>query len=152
MTVHARRIASVPIRTASETWRAICDLIAPHGSAARSDLDAATGLGSMLIAEEYSADDPIIVSGSGPQLRLYTLHSDEALETEAEEDPLAFDPTAGDWKMSLPCGEVDLSAAQSAARKFDRVEVRALGAVANTAATVGTRTRPVIDLAELERE
>ena len=152
MTVHARRIASVPIRTASETWRAICDLIAPYDSAARSDLDAATGLGSMLIAEEYSSDDPIIVSGSGPQLRLYTLHSDEALETEAEEDPLAFDPTAGDWKMSLPCGEVDLSAAQSAARKFDRIEVRALGAVANSAATVGTRTRPVIDLAELERE
>lgn len=152
MTVHARRIASVPIRTASETWRAICDLIAPHDSVARSVLDAATGLGSMLIAEEYSADNPIIVSGSGPQLRLYTLHSDEALESDAEEDPLAFDPTAGDWKMSLPCGEVDISEAQLAAREFDRIEVRALGAAAHTAVTVVTRTRPVIDLAELERE
>ena len=151
MTVHSRRIASVPVRTTSETWRAICQLVASSESPVRSMLDHATGLASMLIAEEYTKDDAIILSGGGPQLRFYTLHGDDALGDAAEELPVSFDP-GYDWTVSLPCGDVDLAEAVAAAAKLEHFEVRALGSHAATPTTNGVRTRPVIDLAELERK
>jgi len=152
VTVHSRRVSSVPKRTPSETWRAICDLLAPPESVARPELDQMVGLASMLIADEYSCRDPIVVSGGGPQLRIYTLHGDEALEDEAVEDPFAFDPTTGEWNVSFPCGENDLEEAETIAGMFPRAEVRLLGTRSNQTESATSRSRPVIDLFELERE
>jgi hypothetical protein len=151
VTVHARRIASVPKRSASETWRAISDLLAEPGTEARRVLDQALGLASMLIAEEYTRGDAITVTGAGPQLRVYTLHGMNAIEADAEEDPFAFVPTSGDWKVSFPCGDADLDAAQEIAAQLQRVEVRGIGVDLDKATSTKSRIRPVIDIAELER-
>ena len=47
MTVFARRIVAAPVRTASDTWAAIVDLLAPEpNSQARSELLGIAGVAS----------------------------------------------------------------------------------------------------------
>lgn len=157
MTVHARRLASVPRRGPIDTWRAICDLVCTGGDA-RAELDAIAGVAAALMAEEYTRDEPIVVTGTGPQVRIYTLHGDQAIEADTSEElPLSHDPTAGSWVLSLPCGADDLADARAAVAGAAHVEVRALGqdvgeATASTVTTTSTSTRrPVIDLAALEQ-
>lgn len=152
MTINARRVASIPMRTPSETWNAICDLLVPGDSVALPELELMVGLASMLIADEYSRDDPIIVSGAGPQLRIYTLHGNDALEDEVTEDSFAFDPTEGEWEVSFPCGEGDLEEAREIAKAFARVAVRPLGTSLTAVEATSSRSQPVVDLVEMGRE
>lgn len=154
MTVNARRIASIPRRTATETWRSICDLITESGSEARQELDAITGIASALITEEYTRDAPIIVSGNGPQVRVYTLHGDDAIGADPlDETSLSQTPTKETWRLSLPCGEDDLDEATQATSRSPHVEVRSLAedAAASARVAADAKLRPVIDLAALER-
>jgi hypothetical protein len=157
MTVHARRLASVPCRGPIDTWRAVCDLVSSGGDA-RAELDGIAGVAAALIAEEYTRDEPIVVTGTGPQVRIYTLHGDRAIEADTSEElPLSHDPTAGSWVLSLPCGADDLADARVAVAGAAHVQVRALGqdvgeATAPTMATASMSTRrPVINLTALEQ-
>lgn len=155
MTVHARRIASIPRRGPIETWHAICDLLCAEGNA-RAELDGVAGCAAALIAEECTRDSPIIVSGSGPQVRIYTLHGDQAIEVDiSEETALSHQPTTGSWILSLPCGEDDLGEFEAAVRSAPHVEVRPMdqATVASTASATTTWAgrRPVIDLAALDQ-
>ncbi len=156
MTVHARRIASVPRRGPIDTWRAICDLLCEDDDDARAELDGIAGIASALIAEEYTRDAPIIVSGVGPQVRIYTLHGDHAIEADlSEELALSHAPTAGSWILSLPCADDDLDESQEAVRRAPHVEVRLLdqptAQAAMAAAVASSAGRPVIDLTALEQ-
>ena len=64
--VVARRVASVPARTASETWRTIVDLLAPNPDHPdRDELEAVGGVASSSIASEATGDDAIVVYGGG---------------------------------------------------------------------------------------
>jgi hypothetical protein len=126
MTVVARKFISVPERTATATWKAISDLLAPDsGSHAAGELASISGIASSLITRE-SMTSPIIIYGSGPRIRIYCLYNDDATEgDDANESPLAFNATAGDWKMSLPCPEDDLSWVRTAlSAKSSRISVR----------------------------
>lgn len=122
MSVIARRIVASPVRTASEVWQIIVDLIAPaDGSEARSELGAVAGVGCSLIAAESMRTAPIVVSGVGPRVRIYCLYDDDAIIGErANEGALPVDITAGDWLMSLPCPTEDLSWVQTALIKHSR--------------------------------
>jgi hypothetical protein len=62
-------------------------------------------------------------------LRIYAVYGDDAICGEGvREDPLSFDPTDGDWRMSLPCPAHDLAwVERSLARVSSRVRARALG-------------------------
>lgn len=154
MTVHARRIASIPRRTATETWHSICQLVTEPGTEARQELDAITGIASALITEEYTRGAPIIVSGGGPQVRVYTLHGDDAIDADPlDETSLAQYPAQGDWRISLPCGQDDLDEAAQATAQSAHVEVRSLeeSATASARDAIDAQLRPVIDLAALER-
>jgi hypothetical protein len=155
MTVHARRIASIPRRTATETWQAICEMLTTPGSPARQELQGIVGIASALITEEYLRDAAVIVSGAGPQVRIYTLHGEAAIEADPlDETPLSHDPTGGDWKVSLPCGESDLDEARDAVNAFPHVEVRSLVDDAPAPSSRGAETsnrRPIINLAALEQ-
>ncbi|HEX8674875.1 MAG TPA: hypothetical protein VF710_23450 [Longimicrobium sp.] len=124
MTVVARRLASVPARSAVDTWDAIVELIAPDPkSSARTDLNAAAGVACSLIAGEMSA--PIVVYGSGPRLRVYCLYGDAAIDgDDVTEGPLTYVPTEGDWHMSLPCPEEELDWVQRRLRSSMRVSAR----------------------------
>jgi hypothetical protein len=115
MSVYARKFAATPIRTASETWAAISELISKENSAARTELVSVTGIASCLIADETPKDNPIIVFGNGPRLRIYCLYGEDAVVgDDKDESDLSWNPTEGDWKMRLPCGSEDLEWVQKA--------------------------------------
>lgn len=119
MTIIARRIIAEPVRSASETWEIIVDLLAPEaGNKAREELLTATGVASSLVAAEAMKDAPIVVYGSGPRVRIYCLYGEEAIVGEnANESKLTTSPVDGDWAMSLPCPEEDLEWVQTALKK-----------------------------------
>jgi hypothetical protein len=126
MTVIARSFISIPVRSAKETWSAICGILAPQGdSEAAKELLSVAGIASSLIAREAMIS-PIVVHGSGPRIRIYCLYHQEAIEgDDSNENPLSFDATAGDWKMSVPCPADDLAWVQSAfAEKTKRISAR----------------------------
>lgn len=126
MTTVARKFVSVPERTATATWKAISDLLAsdPNSSAA-GELASISGIASSLITRE-AMNSPVVVYGSGPYVRVYCLYNEDAIEGDnANEGPLAFDATAGDWKLSLPCPVDDLPWVQRALRnKSTRISAR----------------------------
>jgi len=130
VSVAARTIASIPARTAIDTWNVIVDLIDPHDrSNTRRELTAIAGVACSLITDETLMDDALVVYGSGPRTRIYTVHGDDAVAGDGvREDALSFDPTGGDWRISVPCLPEDLPWVQrSLARASSRVQARALG-------------------------
>jgi len=109
MTVIARRVASTPARTATQTWEKIVGLIAPDAaSAARQELAKAKGIACASISAEVIKDAPIIVWGSGPRLRIYCAFGEDALTGDGvNEDAVVSVPTDGNWRMSIPCTPED---------------------------------------------
>lgn len=126
MSVIARRFVSVPERTAIATWKAISALLAadPASDPAR-ELASVAGIASSLITRE-AMTSPVIVYGSSPRVRIYCLYNDDAIEgDDANEAPLSFDATDGDWKMSLPCPADDLTWVQNSLKgKTARISAR----------------------------
>jgi hypothetical protein len=110
MTVLARRIIATPARSAAEAWNVIAGLLAPDiKSAARREIIAVTGIASALIASEAMKNSSIVVSGTGPRIRIRCLYDEDAiLGDEANEQAFAMCPTEGAWEMSLPCPAEDL--------------------------------------------
>jgi hypothetical protein len=126
-TVIARRIVSTPVRSVSETWATICQLLAPDlASAARRELSAVQGVASSSIASEATKDAAIVVWGGGPRARIYTVFDDDAITNDGvNEDAFPRSPTAGDWRMSIPCPPEDVAwmraqLAQLSSRVFAR--------------------------------
>lgn len=110
-TVLARRVASTPLRTASQTWLKITEILAPDpASAARAELRNAAGVACASISSEATRDDAIVVWGAGPRVRIYCVFDDDAITgDDVSEDPLLKSPTDGDWKMSIPCLPEDVT-------------------------------------------
>jgi len=108
-TVISRRVAATPLRTSSEVWELMCQLLAPDSaSLARGVLDRATGVACSSIASEVLKGDAVVVYGSGPRIRLYCLYDEDAMAGEdASEGSLPECPTTGDWRMSIPVPEED---------------------------------------------
>lgn len=108
-TVVVRRINATPVRTSSEVWDVICQLLAPDAaSAARTVLNRVSGVACSAIASEVPADHEIVVYGTGPRIRFYCLYDDDAIAGEdASESELSEVPTNGDWRMSIPVTEDD---------------------------------------------
>jgi hypothetical protein len=137
MTIVARRFKSIPERSALETWRAISNVLAPRlSSTSRGELDTIADIASSLITREAMRDSAILVHGSGPRVRIYCLYGEDAITGDnASEHLLAFDATAGDWHLSLPCPAEDLEWVQAALkRKSTRVTARDLKAEIEVAA------------------
>ena len=126
MTVVARTFVSIPVRSARETWDAICNLVAPNpNSAAARELSSVSGVAASLIARE-AMTAPIVIYGSGPRVRIYCLYHADAIEgDDSNESALVFDATEGDWQMSLPCPADDLTWVQSElAQRSKRITAR----------------------------
>lgn len=111
MTVVARRVASIPVRLASDTWLRLVDLVAPTNTAARGELLRVTGIACSLITREAMKDSPIVVAGDGPRARLYCVYGEEAIEgAKVNEAALPGSPAeSSTWTVSLPCPAQDLS-------------------------------------------
>ena len=153
MTTLARRIASVPVRTSTETWEAVCDLLSPSGTPINEKLRAVTSVAGMLIAEEYSATDAIVATGSGPRVKVYTVHGDDAIDALAEETPLSASPCAeAGWEVSFPCSSVDLDEIKLALKALPNFTVH-LSDSDTMAEPIDRRSdgaKPIIDLSQLE--
>ncbi len=126
-TVASRAFASSPKRDAGETWAAIVALLTRgNDGPARNDLLAVAGIAACTIADQAPKDHPIVVTCDGPRTRIYCLYDDDAIEgSDANEDPLGFDPLNGDWRVSLPCAKDDLAWVQGALKRHStRVTAR----------------------------
>ena len=129
MSVIARRIVSTPVRSASETWTVITDLLAPSEGEDRRELSRVQGVACSLISSEAPVDDAIVIWGAGPRVRVYCLFGENAITgDDKSENALASCPTDGDWSMSLPCPEEDLAwVEKELAVLSKRVSARKLG-------------------------
>lgn len=114
-TVMARRVASTPERTASETWQKIIEILAPDpDSDARAELVKASGVACSSISSEAPKDAAFVVWGGGPRVRVYCVFGDDAITREGvNEDALPESPTEGDWKLSIPCPPEDVTWSQA---------------------------------------
>lgn len=128
MSVVVRRFASIPARSASETWNAIAVILAPDPqSEARAELTSVSGIVNSIISRETCQSAPIVVfGGPGPRVRVYCIHGDDAIAGEgANESTLATTPTQGSWKMSLPCPKDDLDwISEELKKKSSRISAR----------------------------
>jgi len=98
-----REIASIPVRSAGETWQAILDLITGSGSVDVDTLKAAASVMESLIADEHPATVSIVVKGQGPRLVIYCLYNEAAMEAGKDIDGINWNPTGGStWKMTAP--------------------------------------------------
>jgi hypothetical protein len=103
-----RDLASVPLRTASETWNQLVELVTGVSSQDVNQLRAAAGTMGSIITDEHPKDRPIIFEGVGPQLRIYLLYGEDAVSAGEEVDSLTWAPTAGNWTLHVPCDAENL--------------------------------------------
>ncbi len=104
-----RDIASIPKRSAAETWRKIVELITGSGSVDAASLTAAASVIESLITDEHPAKVPIVVKGVGSRLVIYCLFGEDAMDADLAVDKLSWNPTAGNWAMTAPTDAIDVS-------------------------------------------
>ena len=147
-TVARRTFKSTPERDASQTWAAIIDVLTQgKACAARTELLAVAGVAASIIADRAPKDTAIIVTCDGPRTRIYCLYDDDAVEgSDANEEPLGFDPLKGDWRISLPCLADDLAWVQGALEKHSaRITARDLDtAVSSDEETATTKSLTLV--------
>jgi hypothetical protein len=98
-----RDVSSIPFRSAGETWQRIIDLIGGPESVDLQQLNNAAGVMGSIITDEHPAIRAIMIEGVGPQLRIYCRYGMKAVEEGGAVDSITWNPTAGDWKMHVPC-------------------------------------------------
>jgi hypothetical protein len=113
-TVITRFIASTPERTASATWGKIMSLLAPDAkSDARAELEKVAGIAASSIVSEATKNDAFVISGSGPQVRIYCVFGEDAVNRDGvNESALKESATQGGWQLSIPCLPEDLDWSQ----------------------------------------
>lgn len=104
-----RDVASIPVRSASETWRAIVELVRSTDSVDKQQLDSAASIMESLIADEMPARVPITFKGSGVRVVVYCLYNEDAIAQGLDIDKLHTNPTAGDWRATAPCEAEDVA-------------------------------------------
>lgn len=120
MTAVVRRtFRSTPHCDAHDTWHAIVDLLVQgRNGKARAELLSVTGIAASIVADQAPRDAAIVVTCEGPRTRIYCLYDDDATDgSDANEDPLGYDPLKGDWRVSLPCLSDDLDWVRAALKK-----------------------------------
>jgi hypothetical protein len=146
VTVFARTVRATPFRSADAAWDVIVALLVPDGGDGKRELMKVAGVATSLIASEAMKADKIIVWGGGPRVRIDCLYDDDAISGDnANEAKLARSATDGDWRMSLPCPEDDLTwVAAALAKKSARVTARKLGEEPDTDADGGSESSATI--------
>ncbi|TIO80572.1 MAG: hypothetical protein E5X74_32390 [Mesorhizobium sp.] len=104
-----RDIASIPKRSAADTWREIVKLITGSGSVDAASLTAAASVMESLITDEHPARVPIVVKGVGSRLVIYCLFGEDAMDADMDIPKLNWNPTAGNWAMTAPTDAVDVA-------------------------------------------
>lgn len=125
-----RDIASIPKRSAGETWKTIIELITGSGTVDKKTLENASSIMEALIADEHPAKKPIVLKGAGSRLVIYLLYGESAMEADLEVDQLSWNPTAGDWSMAAPSDADDVIWMNNALKdRAPRIKVHDVDAV-----------------------
>ena len=123
MTAIARRVRATPVRTTADTWAFVVDLISSGSDTMCSYLERAGNAAAMLVGEEHTRLHPMVLSGCGPQVRIYTLHDTAAIDgSNANQQRLLLAPTDG-WEIALPATGTDLDLAAAAIGEVSHVTV-----------------------------
>ncbi|MGH0028474.1 MAG: hypothetical protein ACQGVC_01680 [Myxococcota bacterium] len=123
-----RDIASVPARSAKETWQAIISLVVAADSVDADQLTAAASIMQSLISDEQPAEVPIVFKGSGPRVLIYCAYNEDAMQLGLDVDPLSTTPTVGDWQVTAPCEPEDVAwMNQALADRAPRIRVHEPG-------------------------
>lgn len=139
-TVASRTFRSTPHRDAMDTWLAIVDLLTRmQSTGAKDTLLAVKGIAASVIADQAPKDAPIVTTCDGPRTRIYCLYDEDAIDGTGEnEAALGFDPLNGDWAISLPCQDSDLSWVQTALKKHgDRITARSVNEAVSDSKNMG---------------
>lgn len=118
-----RDISSIPVRSASETWQRILDLVTGPGSKDTDQLKRAAGVMGSIITDEHPAKRAIMLEGVGAQLRIYLRYGMKALEEGAKVDSLMWNPTDGDWTMHVPCDDENIAWVKRSLAGCPRIKV-----------------------------
>jgi len=125
-----RDIASIPKRSAGETWKTIIELITGSGTVDKKTLENASSIMESLIADEHPAQKPIVLKGVGSRLVIYLLYGENAMEADLEVDKLSWNPTAGDWSIAAPSDADDVIWMNNALKdRAPRIKVHDVDAV-----------------------
>jgi hypothetical protein len=128
MSVITRKFSACPVRTAANAWNAIVAVIASASAGARSELLKIEGIAASIISDETPGENPIVVIGSGPRLRVYCLYEEDGSTEDANEAALNWNPFEGDWEIHLPAEKEELSWVRKAlAEKGTRFKVYEAG-------------------------
>lgn len=129
MTTIARRINSIPARSAIQTWQTVVELTSLSGSPARQELQSIEGIAASIISDETAKDSPVVFFNSGPCVKIYCLYGDDAIAGDkSNENSLGVCPTTDDWQVSLPCQSEDLDwVTKALAKKTARITARIVG-------------------------
>ena len=103
-----RDVASIPARSASETWCTIIDLVTADDSIDREQLVAAASIMESLIADEQPAEVPLVFKGSGTRVLVHCLYDEDAMEAGLGIGSLNSNPTVGEWCVTAPCEADDV--------------------------------------------
>jgi hypothetical protein len=128
-TVASRNFRSTPHRDSMDTWLAIVELLTRgESTGARAILLAVKGIVASVIADQAPKGAPIVATCDGPRTRVYCIYDDDAIDGTGEnEAQLGYDPLKGDWALSLPCQDSDLTWVQAALKAHsDRVTARSI--------------------------
>lgn len=104
-----RNVASIPFRSAAETWNKILELVVGAGSHSIEQLSAARSILESIIADELPSEVPIVFGGSGARLVIYLVYNGNAIALGEEVDPLNWNPTESDWRVTVPCEKDDVT-------------------------------------------
>lgn len=100
-----RYISSIPLRSAEDSWKKLCDLVTGKDSIDIKQLENAASVMYSLIADEIFQENPVTMVGVSYRLIIYLRFRHDALEEGDDVDDIQWNPTAGDWKMYIPCDE-----------------------------------------------
>jgi len=118
-----RDISSIPLRSASDTWQGVIDLVTGPGSKDVEQLRRAAGVMGSIITDEHPARRAIMFEGAGPQLRIYLRYGMKALEKGAKIDALTWNPTDNDWTMHVPCDAENIEWVKTSLTACTRIKV-----------------------------
>lgn len=124
-----REIACSPHRSAGDAWQVVSELVAVtlerSPSIDRSTVDAAmeaaAGVGRMLIAGGHVESDPITVVAGPLWLEIVTVSGDRALTIEENLNPVPGAATADAWKVHLPAEGPLAKLVRDAAKRDDHL-------------------------------
>lgn len=148
-TVASRTFNCTPKRDAANTWIAMVELLTRgKDGPKRKELLAVSGIAASILADQAPRKAAITVTCDGPRTRIYCLYDDDAIEgSDANEEPLGFDPLEGDWRISLPCLADDLSWVQGALKKHsERITARDQDADVEASKSQNTQTAQTLVL------